>query len=419
MKSILLALTFALLVFGTASAQSVGDTLRCIVLSVNNDGSWIEECQWSPVSEPTPQPTVAPTPTPDPDATPIAPFASAPKCTEHDVRAFHTLWNEQLGCHYDHHHGDNPHDVDDVLGTDYYAIAGGEISYPWQTLGADGTQPENDYKHAGYFWHVRRDMPCDTTPCITAFRVLVHQHQTGRDATVRYHSYVMEAATSDGGYFLFGGWADFGDLHSPEGTIIVNVPDNHDSFACGGAGRHKQHSPPGGPNHEIWYGASQQVVGECHPRGFVTVSVSGLPFDATDPADPAKHDDYTCWNPAQGADNTRCRINGTVLRPHSIGIEMIDRWDSLIDADGDGIVTWSGNADRYGRLLDAPCAELGTDCAPVIFSNLSAGQAYGSANSHTANGARIYDIYFCGSAKTLCSRTDAGSRSAGWNEPVP
>ena len=76
------------------------------------------------------------------------------------------------------------------------------------------------------------------------------------------------------------------------------------------------------------------------------------------------------------------------------------------DADGDGIVNWQGNADRYGRLLPAPCDTLGVDCAPVIFRGLRAGQLYGAADSHTASSFRDYDIYF-------------DQRSAGWNQPVP
>jgi hypothetical protein len=365
-----------------------------------------------------PTATAEPTPTDTPSGGSIAPYASAPQCAEHDNRAWHGLWNEEQGCHYDHHHGDDPRTVNDLMGTQLFALMGGEISYPWQTLG-DGTQPENTYKHAGYFWHVRRDMPCEASPCITAFRTLVHQHQTGRDATVRYHSYVFEAVTSDGGYFRFGGWADFGDLHSPEGTIVVNVPDNHDSTACNGAGRHKQHSPSGLASHLIWYGASQQVVGECHPRGFVTLSVTGEAFDITDPADPARHDDYHCWNPAPGADNTRCRANGTTLRPHLIGINMVRRWDSLIDPDGDGVANWTGSADRYGRLLEQPCAEVSLDCVPVALEGLRTGHTYGASSAHTANGWREYDIYFCGADRHLCAPGEGGRRSAGWSAPVP
>jgi hypothetical protein len=311
------------------------------------------------------------------------------------------------------------------MGTDLYSRMGGEISYPWQTLGTDGQSPENDYKHAGYFWHVRRDMACEANPaglsaepCIRAFRVLVHQHQTGRDATVQFHSYVFEGVTSDGGYFLMGGWADFGDLHSPEGTLIVNTPHNHDSGSCGGAGRHKQHSPPGGPNHQIWYGASLRYTDRCGPRGLSTISVSGEPFDATDPANPARHDDYTCWNPAPGADNTRCRTNGTLLRPHLIRF-TVDFFRETLDPDGNGIVDFTGYADRYGRPLAGGngCSAYSQDCSPLIIRGLRFGHFYFAAQSQTANGWRDYDIYFCNGVQ--CGARASGSRTSGWNQPVP
>lgn len=374
------------------------------------DGDLLFECvditpEPTPTLAPTATPTISATATITPTSTPVvvAPFPSAPLCEEHDNRAYHGLWNEQLGCHYNHHHGDNPHLVDDVLGTDIYSVMGGEISYPWQTFSTNGeeTYYENDVKHAGYFWHVLRDMPCDTDPCLETVRILVHQHASGRDAAVRYHSYLFEAATSDGGYVLFGGWADFGDLHSPEGTIVVDVPDNHDSQNCTGAGRHKQHSPAGSPQ-IIWYGASQQVVGECYPRGFITLSVSVHDvWDYTDPSSPSDFTDYVCYG------HPRCRANATTLRAHLLGLNMIARWNDLIDSDGDGVVNWEGHANRYGQLLNPDsCNEYGVDCAPVIFRDLSVGQQYGAANSFTAANFRDYDIYFSG-------------HTSGWSQPTP
>ncbi len=330
----------------------------------------------------------------------IAPYPSAPLCAAHDNRAYHSLWNSAQGCHYDHQHGDEPHALYDLLCTDIYTKMGGEISYPWQTFSAAGL--ENDLKHAGYFWHVRRDMPCDTSPCISAFRTLVHQHASGRDATVRYHSYVFEAVTSDGGYILFGGWADFGDLHSPEGHIVINELGNVDSNnqSSDAPGRHKQHSPSGSPQ-IIWYGASQQVIDQNHPRGFITLSTSIHDvWDYTNPADPSSFTDYVCFG------NPRCTANATTLRPHLIGISMVNMWNGLIDPDQNGRADWSGYADRYGRLLPSTCPAYNVDCAPVIFRNLRTGQNYSSANSHTAASYRDYDIYFNG-------------QTSGWSQPVP
>lgn len=358
-----------------------------------------------PTPTPTPQPQPNPAPEPTPAPQPGQPYPAAPACPPelHDKRKFHTLWDAEHGCHYDHHHGDNPHELDVVLGTDLFTKMGGDISYPWQTYSTTGL--ENDLKHAGYFWHVRKDIPCEdaNSACITAFRTLVHQHPTGRDATVRYHSYVFEAQTSDGGYFLLGGWVDFGDLHAPEGTVVVNVDGNHDSRAGNGAGRHKQHSPTHGGI--IWYGASQVRVDENYPRGFVTLSSTiHDAWDITDPQDPAKFDDYVCYGLVSAGN---CRSNATVLRPHLIAINMIRDFDTIIDSDRNGRADFSGYADRYGRpLANSSCTEYSPDCAPLIMRNLQTGHNYNTANSHTANSFREHDIYF-------------GNQSAGWNRPIP
>ena len=351
----------------------------------------------------TPTGTSAPTPgstTPQPGQ----PYADAPACppSVHDKRKFHSLWNAELGCHYDHHHGDNPHELDSILGTDLFAKMGGDISYPWQTFSTAGL--ENDLKHAGYFWHVRKDIPCTPeSPCVSAFRTLVHQHPTGLDATIRYHSYVFEAQTSDGGSLLMGGWADFGDLHSPEGTIIVDVIGNHDSKRGGGAGRHKQHSPTGGSI--IWYGASQTRVDENYPRGFVTLSSTiADAWDVTDPNDPGRSDDYVCHGQVPAG---RCRNNATTLRPHLISVNMIRDFNSIIDADGNGRADFEGYADRYGRPQSPGnnCTSYTVDCAPIIMRNLKTGYNYPTADSHTALSFKDYDIYF-------------SNRSSGWNQPV-
>lgn len=359
----------------------------------------------SPIPQPVPTPTPNPTPTPSPTPQPGQPYANAPACPSeaHSKREFHTLWNSELGCHYDHHHGDDPHVLDEVLGEDIYSKMGGSISYPWQTFSAAGL--ENDLKHAGYFWHVRKDIPCESdSACITAFRTLVHQHPTGRDATVRYHSYVFEAQTSDNGYILMGGWVDFGDLHAPEGTIVENVIGNHDSRAGNGAGRHKQHSPTNG--NLIWYGASQVRVDENYPRGFVTLSATiHDAWDITNPNDPAKFDDYICYGLVPAGS---CRSNATTLRPHLIAINMINDFNSVIDVDSNGRSDYSGYADRYGRPVTtgATCSNYSVDCSPMILRNLEIGHNYNTANSHTANSFRDHDIYF-------------GNQSAGWNQPIP
>lgn len=325
----------------------------------------------------------------------IDPFPSAPLCPSHNNRAWHSLWDSVRGCHYDHHHGDDPNSVNDIFGTNLLTLMGGTISHPWQTFSSAGL--ENDVKHTGYFWHVRRGMPCDTSPCITAFRMLVHQHPT-MDSAVRYHSYAFEAATSDGGRVMLNGWADFGDLFV-SGVRIIDEPDNTDSNNPNSTepGRHKQHQSSGTPQ-QIWYGASRQTM-SYGPRGFLTISPSLHDSHVyTNPADPADSDNYVC------ATNPNCPANATLLRPHLVGINAVTRWP-FIDADGDSVINWSGYADRYGILRnDNGCSSPSTDCAPVSFSGIRWNQRYFAANAHSANSFRDYDIYFNG-------------RTSGWSRP--
>ncbi|MBZ0303776.1 MAG: hypothetical protein K8J31_28810, partial [Anaerolineae bacterium] len=98
-------------------------------------------------------------------------------CTaaEHDPTKWHSLVNLEAKCHYDHQHGDDPSYVNDIFGEPggWFQSPGQSISFPWQTFPAQtptesnagylGTgKMENEAKHEGYYWVVRRDQPCTT-----------------------------------------------------------------------------------------------------------------------------------------------------------------------------------------------------------------------------------------------------------------
>jgi hypothetical protein len=332
----------------------------------------------------------------------FAPYESAPACTTHNKRAFHTLWNPIDGCHYDHQHGDNPHDVDDLFGTSLFTLMGGEVSHPWQTFSDAGY--ENDLKHAGYFWHVRRDLQAapGQDGYIKAFRVLVHQHPTGRDAAVRFHSTVFEAsvvevATGAEGYIQIPGmWIDFGHL-KVDGKIVLDVGKEAEP------GRHKQHSSFGTPQ-LIWYGASEAThtpdfFGRI-PRGFISVSTSVHDaWDFTSPYNPSSTEDYVCYG------NPQCRQNATFLRPHFMVVHIPRELVPLLDPDGDGIADWSGYTDRYGVPVQN-CLAASLDCVPVTMRGISTRVDNYMCDKQCENQYRDYDIYFNG-------------RTAGWSQPVP
>lgn len=329
-----------------------------------------------------------------PPLVPVAPYPEAPLCDSHDNRAYHGLWDSVRGCHYDHHHGDDPHTVDDLFGTSLFTLMGGDISHPWQTFSDAGY--ENDLKHAGYFWHVRRDLTCLERGCMTAFRVLVHQHPTGRDAAVRYHSGVLEANVLDletgrpGFIQVPGMWVDFGDL-LVDGVDVLDV--------AGNGNRHKQHgsAAQGFGSQIIWYGASQVALEGG--QGFVRISTSiHDPWDFTSPVDPSNTEDFVCW-PLR-----RCPSNATLLRPHLITVSIPGRWRHIVDPDHDGVADWTGWTDRYG-VITTGCGSPSLDCVPVTMRGLDVRVQY-ACEEECGLSYRDYDVYFDGV-------------TAGWNQPVP
>ena len=250
----------------------------------------------SPAPEPTNPPPAPTTPPPAPTSPPpppggnIQPFAGAPACEEigvaHDNRAWHGIWNYDFGCHWDHEHKQNPHLVDAIFGTEYYALAGGELSYPWQTYAGageafeayvEGTALENSGKHQGYAWHQFTNglEICDQSlllgsQCFDSFRVQTHQIGGELGALTRFHSVYTEgiACSPEGaakmqfnngaygrtiggqfypltrdninrfpaefagcGFGSGGGWLDFGRLNWPERGVLQPLPTDNPQFA--------------------------------------------------------------------------------------------------------------------------------------------------------------------------------------------
>lgn len=161
-------------------------------------------------------------------------------CTEaeHDPTKWHSLVNTQAKCHYNHHHGDDPNYVNDIFGEPgaWFQSPGQSISYPWQTFPAatrtegneayqDGRM-ENQAKHEGYYWIVRRDQPCNSADkqyCVKDFRVQFHGMFLGPgDVSARWHSMSAELRAcrnvndlSTCGIVRTGGWMDHGRLMIP------------------------------------------------------------------------------------------------------------------------------------------------------------------------------------------------------------
>jgi len=348
-----------------------------------------EHVDGTPTVEASPTTPQSPTETPAAAAAaeagiPGDPYPEAPLCQDHDPRTYHGLWNAEEGCHYDHHHGDNPHDVDDIFGTEYYDWAGGSISYPWETAHSQTGCTENDCKHTGYVWLVRRDQRCYsqyTNGCVVAFRAQVHAMASAHDTSVRYHSAWFEAKVcredrpSVCGIFRGGGWQDTGDLLIDNRRVI----DYPNSF-----NRIKIHSLRGGNSHfGTWYSGSPGGEEKGGGLWFVAVGIGDM-WGPLDPADPHRVQFY-CEDPTD-----HCRWNGSQYQPHDLAVGFPPRFRAIVDPDRDGVAEYDGYTDRYGLPVSG-CTEVGLDCVPLVFENIPVAYRYQGRYEY-----REYDVLFDG-----------------------
>lgn len=394
-KMIALVLTL-IMVFGlslTVAARSgVFDLFPGDSIEINCDGKRLKmqridqnqvvvNCKGNP-AQPTPTDTPQPEPSPPPPTGGrIEPYAGAPVCDAslHNDRAWHGLWNYEQGCHYTHEHKDNPHDVDDIFGTAIYTLAGGEVSYPWQTFAVtpgtagqypellDATMTENTLKHQGYGWAVRRNMPCRTPDwggdgCITDLRVQYHALMGASGATTRYHSYLLEARAclpdnpAACGIIRTGGWLDTGYLmvKLADGDIIPDLPDNPANLVIPLEPK-KEHfggSTLNQSQYAVWYGNNLDTA----VQSMVSLATENA-WQGIDPNNPG-HVALTC----PGFD---CQHNGSTMQLHRFG--FFGR--PAMDPDADGFVDYQGFTDRYGNLV-SNCSGVGLDCIPLLIQHL-------------------------------------------------
>lgn len=327
----------------------------------------------------TPSPTTSPIPdvetSPTPSSTPSpSPTVEINYCEDHNPTEYHALYNAEADCWYDHEHGDDPSTVDDIFG-ETSSWWGGEqsISYPWQTFGFEGSMSgggsdfptrtgafENDAKHQGYKWHVRRDLPCYSQfadGCITAIRSIDHADGS-HGIHVRFHSFAVEmlvcpeSRPTDCGIVRTGGWADKGNL------AIDNqiVPGYGPTQINGGT---RLHNYSGNQAFATWYGGSNKadVVTQFEDM-WVTVN----------PADPNTII-FRCPD-----DPNNCGYNSSKRQLHLVGSRLQPtevRWlrqQGHIDANGK--INYTGFTNRYGTLIrDNSCTTASLDCVPISYSN--------------------------------------------------
>lgn len=324
-------------------------------------------------------------------------------CTaaEHNPNKWHTLVNVEAKCHYDHHHGDDPNYVNDLFGEPggWYGRPGESVSYPWQTFkAATATEPndqyvankqmENDLKHEGYTWVVRRDQPCpEDKACITDFRLQFHGIFGAHDAVVRWHSFSFEGRLcnkpsdpSTCGIYRTGGWNDFGRLFITQPDVIecghaVNAiyiplaadtlyfpldrPEARDEIRCHPTIRTLPAYPSQRPLMEWWGG------GSSHMR---------FQIRSYDPIGNIRQDAPDQWLFHCTLEDVNCRYDQTITTAfigYVLSIpEFIDDARSIrVDSNGDGRTDYKGWTDRFSQDKTG-CTQTSLDCIPVEYNNI-------------------------------------------------
>jgi hypothetical protein len=316
---------------------------------------------------------------------------------EHDPTQWHLLVDPAKKCHYDHQHGDDPNYVNDIFGEPgaWFDSSGQSISYPWQTFKAKyadepndeyvaNGQMENDLKHEGYLWVVRRNQPCPEPYCTTDFRLQVHAVFGAMDMVVRYHSYSFEARLckdpndpSSCGITRSGGWADYGRLFVTDGVIDcshgveeifidlpadtlyfpIGSPDSRDEIRCHPLLNPPPPYPSDRPLAEWWAHSPADRV-RFQLRSFD-------PLGNVIPENPDQ------WHLYCAMDDVNCRYNQSIMTAW-IGYTL-QIHSSLgnvpIDANRDGRTDYTGFTNRWGNPVSG-CTAVGLDCVPVEYSNI-------------------------------------------------
>jgi hypothetical protein len=320
-------------------------------------------------------------------------------CTEaeHDRTKWHLLVNPELKCHYDHQHGDDPNLVNDLFGPpgEWFDQPGQSISYPWQTFKAQTAyeanevyvadqQMENDLKHEGYGWIVRRNQPCNNGNCITDFRLQYHGVFGAMGAVVRYHSYSFEArvcADADDpdscGMIRNGGWADFGRLFTttgntgcghgvtenfielPADTLYFSIdrPEARDEIRCHPTLSQVPEYPSENPTAEWWAHS---------PADRIRFQLRS--FDSLGNINPSKPSE---WQLFCEVDEVACRYNQSIMTAwigYTLPVPEI-LGGVRLDQDRDGTTEYRGYGDRWGTPVSG-CTTAGLDCVPIEYNNV-------------------------------------------------
>lgn len=355
------------------------------------------------------------------ETTSIKPFAEAPSCesigVSHDSRMWHGIWNSEKGCHWDHEHHANPHDMDSVFGSKAYAWFGSdigktaEISHPWATFSGAGANfekydsskcKENDCKHAGYKWLYFKDRTGEDyikgalllgTHALTDARVQYHHVGGQADSLVRFHSLWVEAkgcyqgkvSSSTCGVYRGGGWIDMGRLNHPDRGDYAPLPGDPAAFKETNAELEPYRIHADGNNSlDSWQSRgnkynflSTDPTGKYRIRvGFGAHFIVGESPSETDPANfsnPGINQKFHCLDEATGTFTCDNNNSAAALFRTWVGIpNALDGSKYDEDKKANGYFTFHGYTNRYGDIVEG-CTKVGLDCVPAEAENFPVG----------------------------------------------
>jgi hypothetical protein len=392
-----------------------------------------------------------------PDPSPHLPFPGAPLCPDygeaHDNNRFHSLWDTERGCHYDHEHGQDPFtpEVEAAFpGFDLRALMG--------HVGVGHTNPssplENTYKHGGFKWNVQLTHPqgCQGFEGSTngVNGSVIQYHNFGNysveldgpvHSTLALLRQCNDADSADYGYVYTVQLQSYGQVVVPyQGTIFpypyYSVPayasarGPYLSVGCIGQARQCRQSlsvAQRNVSDSNWTskptGRGTRPESSSLFRLLFRVADAYQNFDWTDQTYPFTFLWLCTSDGGETYDPAGCRYNNSTTQVHEISGEIPAAWDNLPGFDTEpevGRITAEGYTTRYGELNPA-CTAAGEDCHPIRLVRAFVG-TYGSVLVLTpGKGANTEpylperDVYFCGGQ--MCADGDPGAVASGWIGP--
>lgn len=359
----------------------------------------------------------------------IVPYPDAPLCESHSETEYHTLWNKELGCHYDHHHGYDPAKTPfkDIVATWEQGV-----SYEWQT------PSENQNKHKGYIYlYSEAKDGCelgrhqDTAKgCVRKVLYQLHSIGTNSEVTTRFHSFrfVAEVCNLDQtncGFVQGGGQSDYGVTHCPykkeacpkasdvlplpgdNGVLPDTVAITQPPYVAAGLLSDLLRIQSSGRNTQFWNGFTpNKIVAQYYPHAPNTLfsaawsSVDG--WTLIQPGDDYK-EHYIC-------EDSLCKFNHSEFRLYAVKITL----PKSAQAGGTTYTTVFGHAASGCIEATASCVPLVIDATvPVGVGTFNLDRQVNPLNAPELE----FDICFDQSTGKPQGCNSVSSVTSGWSKP--